>query len=44
MIYRIRVWEKTRREHLPVGEMVCDIAENGRGKGAFRYERNYLEL
>lgn len=43
MIYRIRVWEKTRGEHLPVGEMVCDIAENGLGKGAFRYERNYLE-
>lgn len=43
MIHRIKVWERTAEEHRPVGEMVCEIAENGRSKGAFRYDREYLE-
>lgn len=40
MIHRIKVWERTAEEHRSVGE----IAENGRGKGAFRYDREYLEV
>lgn len=43
MIQRIKVWERTAGENRSVGEMVCEIAENGRGKGAFRYDREYLE-
>lgn len=43
MIHRIKVWERTVDEHRPVGEMICEIADNGRGKGAFRYDREYLE-
>ena len=44
MIHRIRVWEQmTAAGQQPVGEMVCEIAENGRGRGAFRYDREYLE-
>jgi len=43
MIYRIRAWERSTGKHRPVGEMVCEIAENGMGRGAFRYEREYLE-
>lgn len=43
MIYRIRVWDRSTGDHRPVGEMACEIAENGRARGAFRYEREYLE-
>ncbi len=43
MIQRIKVWERTAEGHRPVGEMVCEIADNGRAKGAFRYDREYLE-
>lgn len=43
MIYRIRVWDRSMGEHRPIGEMVCEIAENGRARGAFRYAREYLE-
>lgn len=43
MIYRIRVWDRSAGEHRPVGEMVCEIAESGRARSAFRYEREYLE-
>ena len=43
MIYRIRVWGRSTGDHRPVGEMVCEIAEGGRARGAFRYEREYLE-
>ena len=43
MISRIKVWERTAGEHQPVGEMVCDFSDNGHGKGAFRYDREYLE-
>jgi serine/threonine-protein kinase HipA len=43
MIQRIKVWERTTEEHRSVDEIVCESAENGRGKGAFRYDREYLE-
>ncbi len=43
MIHLIKVWERTGEEHRTVGEMVCEIADNGRGKGAFRYDREFLE-
>ena len=43
MIYRIRVWDRSTGDHFPVGEMICEIAESGRAKGAFRYEREYLD-
>ena len=43
MIYRIRVWERTAGDHQSVGEMVTEIAESGRARSAFRYEREYLE-
>lgn len=43
MIHRIKVWERAADGHRPVGEMVCEIAGNGRGRGAFRYDREYLE-
>lgn len=43
MIYRIRTWEQVSGEHRPVGEMVCEISADGRAKGAFRYEKEYLE-
>jgi len=44
VIYRIRVWDRSSGDHRPVGEMVCEIAEGGRAKGAFRYEREYLQM
>ena len=43
MIYRIRVWERSNGDHRPAGEMICEIAEGGRVRSAFRYEREYLE-
>lgn len=43
MIHRIRVWELSTGTYCLVGEMVCEIAGNSPGKGAFRYEREYLE-
>jgi len=42
MIYPIRVWEQSNSDHQPVGEMVCEIDENGRSRSAFRYEHKYL--
>ena len=42
MIYRIRVWERSTGDQQPMGEMVCEIAENGRSRGEFRYDRAYL--
>jgi serine/threonine-protein kinase HipA len=44
MIHRLTVWERSTGEHRPVGEMVCEIADNGRVKSAFRYDRDYLAL
>ena len=43
MIHRIREWELSSGTYCLVGEMVCEIAGNSPGKGAFRYEREYLE-
>jgi serine/threonine-protein kinase HipA len=42
MIYRVKVWEKSTGDHLPVGEILCEIADSGRAKSAFRYDREYL--
>jgi len=42
MIYQIRVWERSNGDHRSVGEMVCEIAESGRIRSAFRYEPEYL--
>ncbi len=43
MMYRLRVWEQTTGKQLPVGEMVNEISGNGQGKGAFRYDQEFLE-
>jgi len=43
MIYRINIWERSTGEHRSVGEMVCEIAGNGRARSAFRYGREFLE-
>ena len=42
MIYRLAVWSCMSAARL-VGEMVCDIGENGRARGAFRYSQEYLD-
>jgi len=42
MIYKILVWERSRGEHQPVGEVVCDVEESGRTRSAFRYKSDYL--
>lgn len=39
---RIKVWARLADDHLPVGEMICEIAESGRTRSAFRYEREFL--
>ncbi len=41
MIYRIRVWESSSGEQRSVGEMVSEIADNGRTRSAFRYDGDY---
>lgn len=43
MIFRVAVWSRLTGVHRPVGEMVCEIEETGRGKGAFRYDRTFLQ-
>lgn len=43
MIYRIKVWERSNGNPRPAGEMVCESAENGQTRSAFRYEQEYLE-
>lgn len=43
MIRRIEVWERLSGDHRLVGEMICEISENGRARTAFRYEDEYLE-
>jgi len=43
MIQRIGVWDRLSDDHRLVGEMICEIAENGRSRTAFRYEQEYLE-
>ena len=42
MIHRIGVWERLSRDHRFVGEMICEITENGRTRTAFRYDHDYL--
>ena len=42
MIYRIKVWDRSNGDPQPVGEMVCEIADSGRIRSAFRYDRDYL--
>jgi serine/threonine-protein kinase HipA len=41
--YRIKVWARLAGDQRPVGEMICEIAESGRARSAFRYEREFLE-
>ena len=43
MIYRLAVSERSTGTLRPVGDMVCDIADNGLAKSQFRYNRAYLE-
>ena len=43
MNYRIKVWDRSAGDHQPVGEMICEIAENGRARTAFRYDREFLD-
>lgn len=43
MIVRIKVWDRSGRQPRHAGDMVCEIAENGRMQSAFRYDRNYLQ-
>ena len=43
MNYRIKVWDRSAGDHQPVGEMICEIAENGRARSAFRYGREFLD-
>ena len=43
MNYQIKVWDRTTGDHRLVGEMICEIAERGRTRSAFRYERDFLK-
>jgi serine/threonine-protein kinase HipA len=43
VIYRIKVWDRSTGEHLLIGEMACDIADGGRVRSAFRYNREFIE-
>ncbi len=43
MIYRIEVWITLDGSQVLAGEMVCEINDNGRGRGAFRYAPDYLK-
>ena len=42
MIYRIEAWISLAGIRVLVGEMVCEIEPDGRGRGAFRYTSSYL--
>ncbi|HAD05413.1 MAG: hypothetical protein A2005_08330 [Desulfuromonadales bacterium GWC2_61_20] len=42
MIYRIEVWIALAAKQVLVGDMVCEIGTDGRGRGAFRYAPDYL--
>lgn len=42
MIYRIEVWPSFPADRILAGEMVCEIGDDGRGHGAFRYAPDYL--
>ena len=43
MIYHIEVWITLDGSQVFAGEMVCEINDNGRGRGAFRYATDYLK-
>ena len=43
MIYKILVWDRSRKAHHLVGEMVSDIDDKGRMRSAFRYDQRYLD-
>lgn len=43
MIYRIEVWITLETEQILAGESVCEIGDDGRGRGAFRYVPDYLK-
>lgn len=43
MIDRIEVWISLLDNQVPAGEMVSEIGEDGRGRGAFRYAPDYLD-
>ena len=42
MIYRIEVWIALGKKQILAGEMVCEIGDDGRGRGAFRYAPDFL--
>jgi serine/threonine-protein kinase HipA len=42
MIYRIEVWIALDGSQILAGEMLCEIGDDGRGRGAFRYAPDYL--
>lgn len=42
MIYRIEIWITLKTEQILAGESICEIGDNGRGRGAFRYAPDYL--
>ena len=42
MIFKIHVWERLSGIHQPVGDLVCEVEENGRTRSAFRYDAVYL--
>lgn len=43
MIYRIEVWISFAAGRRLAGEMVCEIGSDGRGRGGFRYAKEYLK-
>jgi serine/threonine-protein kinase HipA len=43
MICRIEVWISLEDNQTLAGEMVCEIGDDGRGRGAFRYVADYLD-
>lgn len=42
MIYRLRVWHRLTGEPQYIGEMVCEINETGKARGAFRYAPDFF--
>lgn len=43
MIYKIKVWDKSKNPCRLAGEMVCDVDPRGKMQSAFRYDREFLE-
>ncbi len=42
MIYLVEVWISLEAKQVLAGEAVCEIGDDGRGRGAFRYAPDYL--